>query len=555
MTRILIASLALALSAPAGAAGEPARGGSVTFLSAGDIDYLDPGLTYYTFGYAVQFAVNRSLYGHRPGDLVPVPDLAAGPPEIAPDKRTVTVRIRPGVRYAPPVNREVRADDIRYAFERSFTTSVPSGYATTYFRDIVGAPRHPQRTVSLPGIETPDDRTLVFRLRRPVAETFAAALVMPITVPVPREVATPLDRRRYSRYDEAVAFTGPYTVTRRDPGFAIELERNPNWDPAADFRPAYLDSIRIEEGNVNLTKASRRALGGSGLLCCDAGQPPLPVLRSALRERSAQVHRVAGGGTRWIALNTRIRPFDDVNVRRAVVAGMNRTALRATRGGALIGPIAQHYVPPGLPGFDESGGAAGFTDLDFLAKPTGSRALFRAYLRKAKRRIPRRRLLMVGTNADPGRRTALTAARQLRRLGFRIRLRLVPQETLYTRFCGVPRSRYAICANVGWFKDYHDPESLLAPTFKGAEIRRQGNINWSQLRVPLIDRAMNDAALVPAGPDRWRAWAQVNHAISARAPGVPYVWDDSISVSSADVETAVNPYHTVPDLSFTGRRG
>ena len=42
-------------------------------------------------------------------------------------------------------------------------------------------------------------------------------------------------------------------------------------------------------------------------------------------------------------------PFDDINVRKAVVANFNRTDLRNTRGGELTGPVASHYLPPDFP--------------------------------------------------------------------------------------------------------------------------------------------------------------------------------------------------------------
>ena len=42
-------------------------------------------------------------------------------------------------------------------------------------------------------------------------------------------------------------------------------------------------------------------------------------------------------------------PFDDVNVRKAVVAAADRTALRNKRGGELVGPVATHFIPPGSP--------------------------------------------------------------------------------------------------------------------------------------------------------------------------------------------------------------
>ena len=44
------------------------KGGKVTFLAAADIDYADPGQTYYTFGFMVQQAINRALYSFKPDD-------------------------------------------------------------------------------------------------------------------------------------------------------------------------------------------------------------------------------------------------------------------------------------------------------------------------------------------------------------------------------------------------------------------------------------------------------------------------------------------------------
>src|SRR3954469_6318095 len=124
--------------------GKGKQGGSITFLAAGDVDYLDPGQTYYQFGYEVQYAVNRPLYSFKPDNPTdPVPDLADGKPEISSDNKTITVKLKSGVKYAPPVNREVKAADVKYGIERAFTSNVPSGYSTSYFPEIKGAPSSP----------------------------------------------------------------------------------------------------------------------------------------------------------------------------------------------------------------------------------------------------------------------------------------------------------------------------------------------------------------------------------------------------------------------------
>ena len=541
MRRIITVQLAALAIGVTAAPATPLRGGVLTVLAAGDVDYLDPGETYYTFGYMVQNATQRTLYAFAPGDTVPRPDLAAGPPDISADLKTVTVHMRPGVRYAPPVNREVVAGDIVYAFERARKPSVASAYARGYFSGVK--------------VKAPDDHTLVLQMTSARAVSVAAALVMPITAPVPPEYARALDAHQFSRYDRAPAFTGPY-VAKRTPGRSITLTRNPNWDPGTDFRPAYADRIFISEGYYDAAASSRRILSGSGMLQGDA-TPPGSIVRQALAQRPAQVGQVPGMGTRYVSLNTRIAPLNDVNIRKGIIAGVNREALRRTRGGAVNGAIATHFLPPGFPGYQEGGGEAG-AGVDYLANPRGDRALARRYFRRASPRARRamrhRRLLAVGTNADPGYLTARNAVAQLRRLGFHIRLKITTQDRLYTNYCGRPRARVAICPNVGFFEDFLDPESMLRPTFDGTRITAFGNSNWSLLNDRGLNRSMAAASLLPAGPDRLAAWGAIDRRVVADAPGVPWLWDTENLLASADVEAAPNPYSTTWDLSFSGWR-
>src|ERR1700754_2945702 len=212
----IVATVVLSASAGAafGQAGPaPAPGGNLTMLASSDIDYLDPGHTYYTFGEMVTLATNRPLYSFKPDDaLHPVPALPADQPQISADRKTVTVTIKPGIRYAPPVNREVTSADVKYAFERFFSVNVGGQYPG-YFSMIKGAPQRPTHGVrSISGIQTPDPHTIVFHLRNAYGVAFAASLVLPITVPVPEEYAKPFDKHNPSTYNTHVAFTGPYMV-------------------------------------------------------------------------------------------------------------------------------------------------------------------------------------------------------------------------------------------------------------------------------------------------------------------------------------------------------
>jgi len=557
---------------------EGKKGGSLTYLAASDIDYLDPGQTYYTFGFMVVNATNRALFAFKPDNSAkPIPDLAESEPEISSDNKTITVKIRKGVKYAPPVNREVKAADVKYAFERAFTKQVPSGYAGTYFSSIEGTPAKSNTGDYKPisGITTPDDYTIKFQLKTASAPLVSQALVMPISVPVPKEYAKKFDEKTPSTYDQYVAFTGPYMVkndpstgkvTGRTPGKRIEIVRNPNWDGKAtgDFRPAYLDSVNIDEGNDDLTVASRRVLQGNAMLCCDAGSPPAPVLQRALKANKEQVQFVPSGGTRYIAFNTTIKPFDNPDLRKAIIAGMDRNALRLTRGGKILGDIANGWIPPGIPGFEESGGLQQNTNLDYLATPTGNMDVFKKYMLAAKKTDPSlpiddatgkwtgsEKFLTIATNADPGKKTAEVFQGQMEKLGFQLNFRIVPQDTLYTKFCGVPSQKVAICPNVGWFKDFTDPQSMLDATFNGDNILQQGNVNWPQLDDKKINAAMKEAALKPVGKERNQAWADINKMIAADAPAIPWIWDKTAIINSKDVNAVADTYTTTHNLSFT----
>jgi peptide/nickel transport system substrate-binding protein len=122
---------------------------------------------------------------------------------------------------------------------------------------------------------------------------------------------------------------------------------------------------------------------------------------------------------------------------------------------------------------------------------------------------------------------------------------------MFAKFCNVQDSGYAICPNVGWFRDISDPQSVLEPTFSGAAIKPQGNVNWSQLADPEIDRLMTEAATIPAGARRNASWAAINRLVVEQAVAILYVWDDDFQLSSRNVRGAMNSYFASWDLSFS----
>src|SRR5215203_6046209 len=540
------------------------KGGKLTVLSGGDVDYMDPGKTYYSYAIGIMNAIHRGLYAYAPDKLQPIPDLAAGMPDISEDGKTVTVKIKEGVKYTPPVSRDVTSKDVKYAIERAFTVKVNNGYAGVYFADVVGAPEPGRKYKEIPGIETPDDQTIVFKLKKGTGAALAGALAMTISIPVPKEYAQKYDKTAPSTYGEGHAvYTGPYMVESDDqgkaigyvPGKRIHIVRNPDYTPVDDFRPAFLDEIDIQAGNEDNAVATRRVLSGDGMASGEI-EPPSSQLKRLLQSNKKALSAVPGGGWRMISMDTSRPPFNDINVRKAVIAGFNRVAARQQRGGEALGPIAQHYIPPGMAGFEESNGVDGWTsEQDWMAKPEGDRALSAEYFKKAGMASGKyegdEEVLIVGDNADPDKSIAQITEQQLNELGFKTKLRLVTRDTMFTKFCNVPASEATVCPSVGWSKDFADPQTMLDPTFNGENIIQSGNSHWPEIDVPEINKAIDAAKLETDPAARAKAWADVNHMITDQAPAIPYMWDYQSLAISPNMRGVQNGYSTTWDWNYT----
>lgn len=520
------------------------RGGTLTMLFEGDVDSIDPGRTRQPPGLMVAYATQRPLYSWEPDDPEhPVADLASGPPAITPDGCTVTVHIRSGVRFSPPLARTVTARDVAYAIERGFFDTVDSPTARAYFGDVRGAKAGVRPGTTVPGITTPGAGTIVFHLRPRRGGacdtgTLVDGLALPVTAPVPEEYAAPLDDERPSTYGTHQVATGPYMVATDasgrlagyQPDAGIRLVRNPRWDASTDYKPAYLDEVDVVEGNVDTAAASREVLGGQDI-ASGALSPPAVVVRQALRDRPSQVARIAGAGIGWIAMNPRIRPFDDVDVRRAVVAGFDREAMWVAGGGATLAEMPTHLLRPGAAGFDRAGGTKG-PGVDVMSDPAGDRALSAAYFRKAGYRAGRYtgggRLLMAGAVGP----AAQVAIESFARMGFKVRLVAASRAT---DSCDGPR--VALCV----IDHPLEPREGL-----GAEIPPLGN--------PRLDAALRRAAELVRPGQRARASARADVMATNLAPVIPYAWYRQPVLRSADVIGVPNRFDGLWDLSFTSVR-
>ena len=554
-----------ATTAPSGAK----QGGNLTVLYNADVDYIDPGLTYYQYGFNVAYATQRPLFSYKPDDSSKaVPDLAAGEAQVSADGKEVTVKIRKGIKFSPPVNREVTSKDVKYALERGYNPNIAGSYLA-YFDDVKGAAEAKKNAKAgeapnVTGITTPDDQTIKFELNRPRAPIVVGALSLPASAPVPEEYAAKYDKEKPSTYGTHQVATGPYMVsngggskaTGYKPSTYIRLVRNPNWDKATDYKPAYLDRITIEEG-VDPAVGSRRILDGQGLVNGDFQLPP-DILKSVSTGSKKDQLLTSPPTGRWrlIALDTRKKPFDDLNVRKAIAAAFDRNALRQAFGGPFVGDIPTHFIPPGSRA-SRRPAAPRVRGFDFMSKPEGDMELAAEYMKKAGFASGKydggETFQAIADSATQQKKVAEVAQAQFAKLGFKVNVRAISRSTMYTKYCQVPADQPPICPSVGWLKDFPDPETILDLTFKGSNILKTGNSNFPNLNVPEIDAAMTKAE-VAVGEDRVKAWGEIDKMITEQAPGVLWLWDKQPNLQSSDVNGVLSKSNATWDFTYTSMK-
>jgi len=546
----------LSLSGLANAKPQPSAqhmGGTLNVISAEGWLHLDPAASYFQIDYLVVYATQTPLYTFTPTSNRPVPLLASGPPTISSDGKTVTVKIKSGWKFSPPVNRAVTSKDVAYAFERMFNTNTQNGYAAGYF-PIAGAPTSATTNKPISGISTPNDTTIVFHLTKPFGETVAEALTMPATSAVPAGYTAAADKSSPSKWDSdptTQVFTGPYMIKSYSAGRSVTLVRNPNWNRQLDgVRPAYADQI-VWNAGADATVAARQTLDSTNLLMADT--PPASAVKTAYESKKTQL-AIYQLGTHYAALNTTVPPFNSINVRKAVIAAQNREAYLLARGGKLVGQVETHFIYPEMPGFQQSGGYAG-SGQDYISHPTGDMTVACKYMKAAGypncKYTGSQTVTIVGSNADPGPQEMQVVQSGLTALGFKTSIKAVPQQTMYGKFCGYVKAKINVCPTAGWLEDFPDPYAALFVPFSGEAIVPVNNSNWAELNNPNVNKLIDQGAGITDLTQRYQTFAQADKAIVDDAPAIPEVWDAQALLEGSNVHGVVDPWNADWNLSFS----
>jgi YVTN family beta-propeller protein len=490
-------------------------GGTLAVLSDFGPDFIDPALSYSSVGWSILTMTNDGLVAFRrvggSQGVQLVPDLAASLPAPT-GGTTYTFQLRPGIRYSN--GKLVQPGDFRRAIERVFEARPPSGGVPLY-QGIIAARRcvSEKRCDLSSGIVTNRvARTITFHLTKPDPD-FLTKLALPFAFAVPdgtrsRDVGT-----------HPVPATGPYLIAAyRKKNEALRLVRNRNfreWSPDAQPQ-GYPDTIswswRFGHDVSARTRAVERAAADVALhLAPPLSKQQLDIL---VARYASQLHISTAAATNYFFLNTRVPPFDDVRVRRAVNYAFDRETFARLLGRAYA-PTCQ-ILPPNFPAFRRTcpylpGGTASLDKARQLVKSSGTTGA-------------RVTVWVPSPIAVQGRYMVSV----LDSLGYRARLKtvqLVPDVSAY--FNKILDSRLRVQTGYdGWVADFPSAGSFIHEQFScaafvpGSPQQTSDPTGWCNRS---IDAQMDRAAAVQAQdpPAAALLWQRIERELLAQAIVVP----------------------------------
>jgi YVTN family beta-propeller protein len=341
------------------------RGGTFTIAGAGPRSRIaptvDPDNSDWSFNSQLVdklTTTNDGLVSYKrvpgPDGGTVVADLAQTLPTPTDGGRTYTFQLRRGIRYS--TGRPVRASDIRYGLERSY--SVSAAYYLKFrptpdqdgFGAIVGAPKcitSPRSCDLSRGIVVDNDsETITFHLRHPDPD-FLTYLATPSGFAVPPDV---------SRDDSGVhplPATGPYMIRRYTLRRAV-LVRNPYFHEwSADAQPdGYPDRIVWRAFKTPSQAVSAVEHGTADWLYFTVPGVSTQQIHEIETNYAAQTHPFAYPSTEYLDIASTSPLARDPRARRAIAYAIDRARLvNIASGGSSFERSTCRLTPPNFPGY------------------------------------------------------------------------------------------------------------------------------------------------------------------------------------------------------------
>jgi ABC-type transport system substrate-binding protein len=312
------------------------RGGTITVAQYVNVRSVDPAVAFDEGSDPIV----RLLFAR----LLRVSESGAFEGEIARSFRVtddglrVLVQLHPGVRFHDGTL--VSARDVKRSIERALHPDTPCP-APSFFDRLVGFDDYRQgKTDHIAGVVASSDVDIEFRLREPDA-TFLATLTLPFASPVCPSAGATFD----PSFSVHACGAGPFRLVRWQDQDAIVLARHEGY-----FEPGlpYLDGITWLFGMQTTTQRFQFEQGRLDYVH-ELSAADSAAFRSDPRWAPFGAWNEPRS-TRGIFMNTRMPPFDRLEIRQAVAAAIDREQVGMLRAGTVV--PARSMVPPGVVGHD-----------------------------------------------------------------------------------------------------------------------------------------------------------------------------------------------------------
>jgi oligopeptide transport system substrate-binding protein len=385
----IFASMAILLAACGGATtssapGESAAPGESTEASAppesnladeqiirmalsGEPPTLDPTVAQDSNSLAVLKALHRPLV-YIDKDLNVVDELAESH-EISADAQTLTFHLR-DAKYSN--GDQIVAGDLVYSWKRLVDprTAAPYSYVMA---EVVGGPELLGMAGADPapsdadidaaldkfGVEAPDDKTFIVHLSTP-ATYFLTAMTLWVTVPIQEKWITSENATEAANY----VSSGPFLMDTWDHNSEIVLKPNPNW--YGDVKPtltelhipifsepaAIQNAYENDEVDTLMPVAAENIprVKDDPILSLEYAEPTQLSITYYTFNNGTDP---SGEGTLARCQDPKACPTNNKNFRIALTEAIDKQAfINATYAG--IGQVANSFVMPGIPGYDEA---------------------------------------------------------------------------------------------------------------------------------------------------------------------------------------------------------
>jgi peptide/nickel transport system substrate-binding protein len=354
----IIGTAALVLSALVGSATSTAAsgalapydktkaGGTLTLVAQAAAGTLDPKVNYTAQYWQLYQASYDGLltfsYGTGGTTFTVVPDLAVALPKMSNGGKTLTFKLRSGIKFSD--GKPVTVTDVKASFERIFKVLSPT--AGGFYSGIVGA----AACLKAPATCKLDKGVVVDA----ASNTVVINLIAPdeainSKLAVPHAVINPASSPIKDAGTTIIPTTGAYMFKSYNPNKGLIMVRNPffkEWNHNAQPK-GYPDIIEYKFGITPTAQVTAVENNQANW-----GYDPIPAdrLNEIGTKYAAQVH-VNGLTAMWyLPMNVNIAPFNNLKARQAVNYAIDRAAMVKIFGGSqLAGPTCS-FLPPNFPG-------------------------------------------------------------------------------------------------------------------------------------------------------------------------------------------------------------